>query len=114
MLVRGVAGQKGALGYFGFSYYNENQDQLKAIAVNDGSGCVEPSVQTAQDGTYSPLSRPLFIYVSTESLDTASVSNFVGDTLDNAVAIAEGSDLVPLTTDQAAEQQQRFSDTTGS
>ena len=114
VLVRGVAGQKGALGYFGFSYFDENKDQLRAIAVNDGSGCVEPSVQTAQDGSYTPLSRPLFIYVKRESLDSSNnLRNFVGDTIANAVAIAESSDFVPLTTEQVTEQQQKFDDATG-
>ena len=61
--VTGVAGEKGGLGYFGFSYFEENQDKLKALEIDGGDGCVAPSVATAQDGTYKPLSRPLFIYV---------------------------------------------------
>ena len=63
MIVQGVAGEKGGLGYFGFSYYEENQDTLKALEIDGGDGCVAPSVETAQDGTYTPLSRPLFVYV---------------------------------------------------
>jgi phosphate transport system substrate-binding protein len=62
VIVQGVAGSKGGLGYFGFTYFEENADKLKAVKVDSGGGCVEPSVQTAQDGTYKPLSRPLFIY----------------------------------------------------
>ena len=67
--VQGVAGDRGALGYFGFSYFEENQDKLKALEVDGGSGCVAPSVEAAQNGTYTPLSRPLFMYVKLSSFD---------------------------------------------
>ena len=63
VLVQGVAGTEGATGYFGYTYYEENADKLKALAIDDGNGCVEPSAETAQAGEYTPLSRPLFIYV---------------------------------------------------
>ena len=61
-LVTGVAGDTHAIGYFGFAYYVENKDKLKAVQVDGGSGCVEPTDATINDGTYKPLSRPLFIY----------------------------------------------------
>jgi phosphate transport system substrate-binding protein len=61
-LVVGVAGDKNAIGYFGFAYFVENQDKLKAVGVDGGSGCVAPTEATINDGTYTPLSRPLFIY----------------------------------------------------
>ena len=64
VIVQGVAGTKGGLGYFGFTYFEENPSKLKALKVDGGAGCVAPSVATAQDGTYKPLSRPLFIYVN--------------------------------------------------
>ena len=64
VIVQGVRGSPSALGYFGFSYYEENADTLKAVEIDGGNGCVEPSAETAQDGTYTPLARPLFIYVS--------------------------------------------------
>ena len=66
---RESSGERGGLGYFGFSYFEENQDTLKAVEVDGGSGCVAPSVESAQDGTYTPLSRPLFVYVSTSAFD---------------------------------------------
>ncbi len=66
--VTGVSGEKGGLGYFGFSYFEENQDTLKALEIDGGDGCVAPSVEAAQDGTYKPLSRPLFIYVKKDAL----------------------------------------------
>ena len=64
VLVQGVAGTEGAIGYFGYTYYEENPDTLKALAIDNGNGCVEPSAETAQAGEYTPLARPLFIYVN--------------------------------------------------
>ena len=84
VIVQGVSGEKGGLGYLGFSYYEENQDTLKAVEVDSGDGCVAPSAETAQDGTYTPLSRPLFVYVKTESLAKPEVEAFVQYLLDNA------------------------------
>ena len=99
-IVTGVSGEKGGLGYFGFSYFEENQDALKAVEIDDGDGCVAPSVETAQDGTYTPLSRPLFIYVKQESLARPEVEAFVQYILDNETEIAEASQFVPLTSEQ--------------
>ena len=67
VLVQGISGDKGSLGYFGYAYYQENEDKLKLVAVDSGSGCVKPSPETIPSGAYSPLSRPLFLYVNTES-----------------------------------------------
>ena len=58
VLVQGVAGTEGAIGYFGYTYYEENQDTLKALAIDDGNGCVEPSAETAQAGEYTPAGAP--------------------------------------------------------
>jgi phosphate transport system substrate-binding protein len=113
VLVRGVEAEKGALGYFGFSYYEENQHKLTALAIDGGDGCVEPTVETAQDGTYKPLSRPLFIYVKRSSLDREAVSDFVEATLQEAIEIAEASDFVPLTRQQQRQQVQKFADVAG-
>ena len=106
--VQGVSGDKGAMGYFGFSYFEENQDSLKALEIDGGDGCVAPSVEAAQDGTYKPLSRPLFVYAKTESFSKPEVEAFVQYTLDNAVEIAEETQYVPLTDEQLAEQQGAF------
>src|ERR671914_174413 len=106
--VTGVSGEKGGLGYFGFSYFEENQGVLKALEIDGGDGCVAPSVETAQDGTYKPLSRPLFVYAKTESFQKPEVAAFIQYTLDNAVEIAEESQYVPLTDEQVAEQQAAF------
>jgi phosphate transport system substrate-binding protein len=99
-IVTGVSGEKGGLGYFGFSYFEENQDTLKAVEIDGGDGCVAPSVETAQDGTYTPLSRPLFVYAKTESLGRPEVEAFIRFMIDNETEIAEASQFVPLTDEQ--------------
>jgi phosphate transport system substrate-binding protein len=99
--VRGVADEKGALGYFGLSYYVENQDKVKALGINTGDGCVEPSVETVQDGSYKPLSRPLFVYVNEDSLaDKPAVEPFLTFLLDNQARLARGAKFVPMTQQQ--------------
>jgi phosphate transport system substrate-binding protein len=108
VIVQGVSGEKGGLGYFGFSYYDENQDTLKALEVDGGQGCVAPSAETAQDGTYTPLSRPLFVYVKKSSFEKPEVEAFVKYMLDNGVAIAEAADFVSLTDEQLAAERQDF------
>ena len=98
--VTGVSGEKGGLGYFGFSYFEENQDTLKAVEIDGGDGCVAPSVENAQNGTYKPLSRPLFIYAKKESLAKPEVEAFVRYLIDNETEIAEAARYVPLTDEQ--------------
>lgn len=77
VLVRGIGGTKGAIGYFGYAYYEENKNKLKVIGVDGGAGCMKPSTQTIADGSYVPLSRPLFIYVNKASLKRPAVRTFV-------------------------------------
>ena len=111
--VQGVSGDKGALGYFGFSYYEENQDKLKALQVDGGSGCVAPSVASAQDGSYAPLSRSLFMYVKLSSLQsTTALADFVRYALENAAAIASEAQFVPLNQGQVGAELQRLADAT--
>lgn len=98
--VTGVEGAPGGMGYAGFSYYTENEGKLKALEVDNGKGCVGPSVETAQDGSYSPLSRPLFIYPSDAALKKPEVKAFVDYYLENATGIAESVGFVPLTEEQ--------------
>jgi phosphate transport system substrate-binding protein len=98
--VTGVEGAPGGMGYAGFSYYTENEGKLKALEVDNGKGCVGPSVETAQDGSYAPLSRPLFIYPSDEALKKPEVKAFVNYYLENATGIAESVGFVPLTEEQ--------------
>jgi phosphate transport system substrate-binding protein len=98
--VTGVEGSPGGMGYAGFSYYTENEDKLKALEVDNGKGCVGPSVETAQDGSYAPLSRPLFIYPSDAALKKPEVKAFVNYYLENVTDIAEAVGFVPLTEEQ--------------
>ena len=96
VLVQGIAGGKYSLGYFGFSYYQENRDKLKLVAVDAGNGCVLPTSESIENGTYSPLSRPLFIYVSKQSLERPEVKAFVEFYLDNAADLAQEVGYIKL------------------
>lgn len=69
VLVQGIEGNQYAVGYFGYAYYVENQDRIKAVGIDSGNGCVVPSEEAVVNGTYSPLSRPLFIYVNADKID---------------------------------------------
>ena len=82
VLVTGIAGDRGSLGYFGYAYYAENADRLKLVGVDGGAGCVFPAEETINNGSYSPLSRPLFIYVSSDALNQPHVKAFVEFYLD--------------------------------
>jgi phosphate transport system substrate-binding protein len=103
--VTGVEGAPGGMGYAGFSYYTENEGKLKALEVDSGKGCVGPSVATAQDGSYSPLSRPLFIYPSDSALKKPEVKAFVAYYLENVTGVAEAVGFVPLTAEQLTESE---------
>jgi phosphate transport system substrate-binding protein len=103
--VTGVEGAPGGMGYAGFSYYTENEGKLKALEVDNGKGCVGPSVETAQDGSYAPLSRPLFIYPSETALKKPEVKAFVDYYLENVTGIAEAVGFVPLTEEQLEESE---------
>jgi phosphate transport system substrate-binding protein len=98
--VTGVQGAPGGMGYFGFSFYQENEGSLKALEVDGGKGCVPPSAETAQDDTYVPLSRPLLIYPSAAALEKPEVKAFVDYYLDNVNDIAESVGFIPLTEEQ--------------
>ncbi|MFN2468396.1 MAG: PstS family phosphate ABC transporter substrate-binding protein [Gaiellaceae bacterium] len=100
VLVQGVAGEKGGLGYFGYSYYVENRDRLRLIAVNAGNGCIAPNVKTIQAYRYKPLSRPLFIYAKLGSFSRPEVRAFIKYVLDNEREIARRSKYVSLTAKQ--------------
>ncbi len=96
VLVQGIAGDRGALGYFGYAYYVANTDKLKLVNVDDGSGCVEPNETTINDGSYSPLSRPLYVYVSVAALERAEVRAFIDFYLGNAAELAASVGYVGL------------------
>jgi phosphate transport system substrate-binding protein len=103
VIVQGVAGAKGGLGYFGYTYFEENQDKLNAVQINGGNGCVAPGAETAQNGTYKPLSRPLFIYVSNTAMQRPEVRAFVDFYAQNHKQIAEQALFIPLNAEQEAK-----------
>lgn len=103
VIVQGVAGSPGGLGYFGFTYYEENTDKLKALKIDSGKGCVAPSVKTAQDGTYTPLARPLYIYPSVEAAGRPEVMGFLEFYVDNHKTIAEDAQFIPLNSEQESQ-----------
>jgi phosphate transport system substrate-binding protein len=101
VIVTGVGGDKGGLGYFGLSYYLENRNRLKALAIDAGEGCVEPSLETVQDGSYKPLSRPLFVYVNEDKLaEKEAIEPFLTFILDNEPSLARGAKFVPMRPEQ--------------
>jgi phosphate transport system substrate-binding protein len=113
-LVTGVAGDEGGLGYFGFSYYEQNQDTLNLVSVDAGDGCVAPSTETIQSGEYTPLSRPLFMYPSNAALaDNAPVAPFMQFVVDNYDTIAEAALIVPMDDTQASDAQSAVQGATG-
>jgi phosphate transport system substrate-binding protein len=95
VLVQGVAGDRSAIGYFGYAYYIENAGRLKPVAIDNGQGCVQPSPETVNGGQYAPLSRPLFIYVNRASLQQAHVAEFVRFYMENAPTLVTEVGYVP-------------------
>ncbi|HSK17925.1 MAG TPA: PstS family phosphate ABC transporter substrate-binding protein [Longimicrobiales bacterium] len=96
VLVQGVGGDVNALGYFGYAYYIENQDKLRAIGVDNGNGCVEPTPETVTSGQYAPLSRPLFIYVNRSDLQRPEVAEFVRFYMETAAELVTEVGYVPM------------------
>jgi phosphate transport system substrate-binding protein len=113
VIVQGVGGTPGGMGYFGFSYFEENQDTLKALEIDDGSGCVAPSADAAQSGEYTPLARPLFVYAKSSALERQEVEDFLRYMLDNEATIAETAQFVPLNETQIDENLAKLDDATG-
>ena len=115
VLVEGVANTDGATGYFGYTYYEQNKDRLQAVAIDNGNGCVEPSAETAQSGEYTPLARPLFIYVSKSAYtDNEAVQEYVDYYINNLAQIAEVGQYIPLSEDLYAETQTELESLGGS
>lgn len=96
VLVQGISGDRYALGYFGYAYYAANTDKLKLVSVDAGDGCVTPTETTINDGSYSPLSRPLYIYVSIAALERPEVTAFVRYFLQNGDQLASSAGYVGL------------------
>ncbi|WP_091139534.1 PstS family phosphate ABC transporter substrate-binding protein [Nitrosospira sp. Nsp14] len=97
VLVQGVAGDKNALGFFGYGYYKQNEDKLRAVAIDNGRGeGVLPSAETVEDGTYQPLSRPIFIYVNIKAAEKPEIKEFVEFYMKNASAAVREVKYIPL------------------
>ena len=120
VLVQGIANDQNALGFFGVAYYQENKAKLKLVGVDDekpdnGAGCISPSAETVENGTYQPLSRPLFIYVKKTAADRPEVKAFVQFYLAQAAKLVPEVGYVPFKPDAYKLVQQRFDGrTTGS
>jgi phosphate transport system substrate-binding protein len=112
--VTGVSGSPGAMGYFGFSFFQENSDVLKALEVDGGDGCVAPSEETVQDGTYTPLGRELYIYPSSEALQDEATKAFVEYYVDNVNTVAPEIGFIPMTDKQITESQDEVAELGGS
>lgn len=108
VLVQGIAGDKFALGFFGLAYYTENKDKLTLIGVNNGEKVVKPSLETVSNGTYKPLSRPLFIYVNSTSIKSPEVVEFVNFYIDNANELSKDVGYIPLPEELYAKQKENF------
>lgn len=113
ILVQGIAGDQYALGYFGYAYFVENSDRLKLVGVDSGSGCVSPSSQTIEDGSYSPLSRPLFVYVKHSALARPEVRAYVDFMLDQAPTLVPSTGYNPLTAEQYSDGMRMIAEAAG-
>jgi phosphate transport system substrate-binding protein len=109
----GVSGDEGGLGYFGFSYYEQNQDKLNLVSVDGGTGCIAPSTETIQDESYY-LARPLFMYPSAKALsDNPAIAPFLQFVEDNYQSIADTAQIVPMPPDKAKVSQAQLQKLTG-
>lgn len=103
VLVQGISGAEGGLGFFGLSYVTENAELVRAVDVDGGAGCVAASEESVQDGTYTPLGRPLFVYVNNASYsEKPQVKSFVDFYIENQAAVAELAIFIGLTEEQVA------------
>ena len=108
VLVQGIAGDKNGLGFFGLAYYEENRDRLKLVPIDNGKGAVLPSVETVKDGTYSPLARPVFIYVTDVAAKRKEVASFINFYLQNAATLVPDVGYIPLSGEDYQSELAKF------
>ncbi|MEF8756580.1 MAG: PstS family phosphate ABC transporter substrate-binding protein [Accumulibacter sp.] len=108
VLAERIAADKDALGYLSLDYYVENKQKLKAVAISDGKEAVAPTVENIRNGSYQPLSRPLFLYVSEKSLEKAAVREFVDFCMKNAPRLVVEANYLPLPTRAYADNLERI------
>jgi phosphate transport system substrate-binding protein len=103
--INGVAGDEWAMAYVPYSFVEEAGEQVKALEVDGGDGCVAPTLEAVQDGSYQPLGRPLFIYPSSEALQKPEVLGFLEYYIANQEELTTAATFVPMTEDQASDSQ---------
>ena len=112
--INGVAGDEAAMAFVPFSFVEEAGEQVKALEVDGGEGCVAPGPETVQDGSYTPLGRPLFIYPSDKALEKPEVLAFVEFYIENQEQITEQATYIPMNEEQAATSQEKVASLAGS
>lgn len=108
VLVQGISTDKYSLGFFGFAYYEENQDKLKLVPIDNGDGPVYPSIETVKDGSYAPLSRPIFIYVSKSAAERPEVAKFVTFYIESAPVLVKDVGYIALPDEEYEAQLNKF------
>jgi phosphate transport system substrate-binding protein len=114
VLVQGISGDKNGLGFFGLAYYEENKAALKLVGVDNGKGPILPSAETVKNGSYAPLSRPVFIYVTDAASNREEVISFVNFYLNSAAELVPDVGYIPLTTEEYQQELSKFKEFTGS
>ena len=112
-LVTGIDGTEGGIGFFGYAYYENNANQLNLVAIDDGDGCTEPSADTIRAGEYTPLSRPLFVYMKDEALSTDLGQAVMGYILTEGRPLVSEVGYVQRTDEEYEENINMISSTTG-
>ena len=102
-IVTGISGTEGALGYVGFAFADQNKDKLKTLAIDNGDGCIAPNTETIADNSYAPLSRPLFMYPTTETIKKPEVKGFLDFINENNAEVTKASDYIALTDELKTE-----------
>jgi len=108
VLVQGISTDKFGLGFFGLAYYEENKDKLKLVGVDNGSGIVQPTLETVSNGTYAPLSRPIFIYVNNSIKDRKEVQEFTKFYLENAANLVQDVGYIPLPSSEYEKESEKL------
>ena len=107
-LVNGVAGNKYAMAFFGYAYYKENSSKIRVVPIDGGSGPISPTEVTINDGTYAPLSRPIFIYVNSNSAEKTQVTAFIDYYIENAKNLVGEEGYIPLPDSDYDKASERF------
>lgn len=113
ILVMGINGDRYSLGYFGYSYYVENRERVKLVGIDGGNGCVQPDEETVRSGTYAPLSRPLFLYVTMEDLQRPEIRAFLEFALDQARQLIPPTGYIPLPVEEYDSLRATFTELAG-